>query len=48
MLQLLLLVLGVSVFVSGVAVLSIPAALIVGGALVAVFALMWDFGGDGA
>lgn len=45
LLQLTLLVLGAVLFVAGVALLSLPAALIAAGAAVATFALFWDFGG---
>lgn len=46
MIQLLLLAAGVAVLVAGVALVSIPAALIVAGASLSAFALFWDFGGD--
>jgi len=44
--QLLLLVLGVALTVAGVAAIYPPAALVVAGVSVSVFALLWDFGGD--
>ena len=43
MAQLLLLTLGALAVVAGVALLSIPAALIIGGTALAAFALLWDF-----
>ena len=49
MIQVALLVLGVLLAVVGVALLSIPAALIACGVSVSAFALLWDFpekGGD--
>lgn len=45
MLQLVLLAVGVLVLVAGVALVSVPAALIVAGAAVTLHALLWDFGG---
>lgn len=44
--QLLLLALGVLLTVAGVAAIFPPAALIVAGVSVSVFALLWDFGGE--
>lgn len=44
-LQLSLLIVGAVLLVAGVALLSLPVALIVAGAAVAAFALFWDFGG---
>ena len=44
MLQLIVLVLGALLAIVGVALVSIPAALVVGGVAVATFALLWDFG----
>lgn len=43
MLQLVLLAAGVVAIVAGVAALSVPAALIAGGVMLAAFALLWDF-----
>ena len=44
--QLTLLGLGSLFIVAGVALLSLPLALIAAGAAVVAFALFWDFGGD--
>lgn len=46
MLQILLLILGWGAAVAGLALLSIPAALIAAGVTLAAFALLWDFGGE--
>lgn len=46
LLQLILLGLGAVLLVFGVALLSLPFALIAAGAAVAAFALFWDFGGN--
>lgn len=44
--QLLLLIVGAALVVAGVALVSAPAAFIVGGLAVSAFALLWDFGGS--
>lgn len=46
MLQLLVLALGAVAVVTGLALVSVAAALVVGGVAVCVFALLWDFGGE--
>ncbi len=43
MLQLILLAVGLVAIITGAALLSIPAAFIVAGACLSVFALLWDF-----
>lgn len=44
--QLALLILAAVLTVAGVALVSVPAALVVGGVGLGVFALFWDFGGE--
>lgn len=43
MLQLIVLVLGALLAIAGVALVSVPASLIVAGIVTATFALLWDF-----
>lgn len=45
-LQLALLILAAVLTVAGVALVSVPAALVVAGVVLGVFALFWDFGGE--